>query len=68
MHSKKQQTKIVHETVNFCSSNLTKPKKKFRNVTKCHNIFIMPLFLAMVSFGLIYYYLFYINVISIIFV
>ena len=73
MHSKKkkkkqqtknQQKKIVCETVNFCAPNLTKPKKKSRNTTKCHNIFTILLFLAMVSFGLIYYYLFYKNVIS----
>ena len=53
-------------TVNICSPNLTKPKKKSRNTTKCHNIFTIPLFSVMVSFGLIYYYLFYRNAISII--
>ena len=56
----------MHETVNFCSPNLTKPKKKFRNTTKCHNIFT-PLFSVVVNFNLIYYYLFYRNAISIIF-
>ena len=63
---KNQQKKIVCETVNFCSSNMTKPKKKSRNTTKCHNIFTIPLFSAVVSSGLIYYYLFYRNAISII--
>ena len=29
-------------TVNICSPNLTKPKKKSRNITKCHNIFTIP--------------------------
>ena len=38
-----------------------------RNTTKCHNIFTIPSFSAVVSFDLIYYYLFYRNVISIIF-
>ena len=57
----------MRETVNLCSQNLTKPKKKFSNTTKCHNIFTIPLFSIVVSFGLIYYYLFYINAISIIF-
>ena len=34
-----QPKKIVYETVNFGSSNLTKPKKKkSRSTTKCHNI------------------------------
>ena len=55
--TKNQQKKIVHETVNFCLPNLTKPQKKFNNTTKCHNIFIIPLFLAVVSFSLIFYYL-----------
>ena len=66
---KNQQKKIVHETMNFYLPNLTKQKKKkkSRNTTKCHNIFTIPLFSAVVSFGLIYYYLFYRNAISIIF-
>ena len=32
-------------------------QKKSKNTTKCHNIFIIPLFLAVVSFNLIFYYL-----------
>ena len=40
--TKNQQKKIVHETVNFCLPNLIKPKKKSRNITKCHNIFTIP--------------------------
>ena len=40
-------------------------KKKSRNTTKCHNIFTISLYSAMVSFGLIYYYLFYRNAILI---
>ena len=53
--------------MNFCSPNLTKPKKKSRNVTKYHNIFTISLFLAVESFGMIYDYLFYKNAMSIIF-
>ena len=64
--TKNEQKKIMREILNFCSPNLTKPKKKSRNTMKCHNIFTIPLFLAMVSFGLIYYYLFHRNTISII--
>ena len=66
-HTKNQQKKIVHEIVNFCSPNLTKPKKNSRNTTKCYNIFTILLFSTVVSFGLIYYYLFYRNSIFIIF-
>ena len=65
--TKNQQKKIVHETVNFCLPNLTKPKMKSKNITNCHNIFTIPLFSTIVSFSLIYNYLFYKNVISIIF-
>ena len=64
--TKNQQKKILHKTVNFCSPNLTKPKKKSKNTTNCHNIFTIPLFPAIVSLSLIYYYLFYRNAISII--
>ena len=52
--------------MNFCSPKLTKLKNKPRNITKCHNIFTIPLFSAVVNLGLIYY-LFYRNAISIIF-
>ena len=38
--AKNQQKKIVHETVNLCLPNLTKPKKKSKNTTNCHNTFI----------------------------
>ena len=55
----------MREAVNFCSLNLTKPKKKSKNTTKCYNIFTISLFSAVVSFGLIYYYLFYKNAILI---
>ena len=44
--------------VNFCSPNLTKPKKKSRNITKCHNIFTILLFSVVVNFGLIYIYIY----------
>ena len=55
MHLKKkkkknQQKKILSETVNFCSPNLTKQRKKSRNTTKCHNIFTEPLFSVVISF------------------
>ena len=53
--TKNKQKKIVRETMNFCSPNLTKPKKKYRNTTKCYNIFTVPLFSVVISFGLIYY-------------
>ena len=36
--TKNQQKKIMHETVNFCSLNLTKPKKKSKNTANCHNL------------------------------
>ena len=55
----------MRETVNFCSLNLTKPKKKSKNTTKCYNIFTISLFSAEVSFSLIFYYLFYRNTIFI---
>jgi len=48
--NKNQQKKIVHETVNFCSPNLTKSKKKSKNTTNCHNVFIILLFSTVVSF------------------
>ena len=69
---KKQQTrnqnkKIVCKTVNFGLPNLTKPKMKSKNVIKCHNIFTIPLFSAVVSFSQIFFYLFYKNTIYIIF-
>ena len=38
MHLKRKK-KIVPKKVNFGSQNLTKPKIKPRNITKCHNIF-----------------------------
>ena len=34
----------------------TLPKKKSRNTTKCHNIFILHLFLATEDPGMIFYY------------
>ena len=36
--TKNQQKKIMHETLNFCSLNLTKPKKKSKNTTNGHNL------------------------------
>ena len=57
--TKNQQKKIVRETVNFCTPNLTKPKKKSRNKVKCHNIFPVPLFSIVVNPDLIFYNLFY---------
>ena len=71
MHKKNKKIKTnwikFCEIVNFCSTNLIKPKKKSRNTRKCHNIFTILLFPVVVNFGLIYYYLFYRNAISIIF-
>ena len=55
------------EIVNFDLLNLTKPKKKFRNTMKCHNIFIISLFAVVENIGLIFYYLFYRNATSTIF-
>ena len=65
--TKSQLKKIVSETINYGSPHFTKPKKKTRNITKCYNIFKIPLFSIVVNFGLIYYYLFYRNVIFVIF-
>ena len=42
--------------MNFDLLNLTSPKKKSRNTTKGHDIFTIPLFLAMVGPSLIWYY------------
>ena len=53
---KSQLKKIVPKTMNFGSPNLTKQKKKSRNTTKCHDILILRLFLAIVGPGLIFYY------------
>ena len=54
--TKNQQEKFVRETVNLCSRNLTKPKKKFSNTTKCHNIFTISLFSIVVGHDMIFYY------------
>ena len=40
----------------FQFNELSKPKKKSRNTTKSHDIFTIPLFLAMVGPILIFYY------------
>ena len=64
LKKKKTNRRKFCKTVNFCSSNLTKSKKKFRKITKCHNIFTITLFSAVVSFGMIYYYLFYRNAVE----
>ena len=45
------------KTMNFDLLNLTSPKKKSRNTTKSHDIFTIPLFLAMVGPSLIYIYI-----------
>ena len=42
--------------MNFSSKKLNKSKKKPRNTTKSHDIFTIPLFLAMVGPSLIFYY------------
>ena len=47
---KNQLNKIMCERVNFSSPNLTKPKRKPSNTTKCHNIFTIPLFSVLVNF------------------
>ena len=44
--TKRQHKKIVFETVNFGSPNLTILKKKSKNTTKYYNIFTIPLFLG----------------------
>ena len=46
----------MREIVKFGSPKLTKPKKKFKNTTKCHNNFTIPLFLIVVAIDLIFYY------------
>ena len=51
--TKRQHKKIVHETMNSGSPNLTKLKKKSKNTTKYHNIFTIPLFLGS---DMIFYY------------
>ena len=53
--TKRQHKRIVHETMNFGSLNLTKLKKKSKNTTKYHNIFTIPLFLG--SDMLFYYFI-----------
>ena len=62
--TKRQHKKIVYETVNFGSLNLTILKKKFKNTTKYYNIFTIPSFLGSKE---IYFILFERNVTSIIF-
>ena len=62
--TKRQHKKIVCETVNFGSLNLTILKKKFKNTTKYYNIFTIPSFLGSKE---IYFILFERNVTSIIF-
>ena len=47
---KKQHKKIVCETVNFGSPNLTILKQKSKNITKYHNIFTIPSFLGFEQF------------------
>ena len=59
IQTKSQPKKIVCEIINFGSPNLTKPKKKSRNIIKCHNIFLVPLFSIVGNPGLIFYILFY---------
>ena len=44
--TKQQHKKIVRETVNFGSPNLTILKNKSKNTTKYHNIFTIPSFLG----------------------
>ena len=44
--AKIQQKKIVCETVNFGSPNLTILKKKSKSTTKYHNVFTIPSFLG----------------------
>ena len=62
--TKRQHKKIVCETVNFGSLNLTILKKKFKNTTKYYNIFTIPSFLGSKE---IYFILFERNATSIIF-
>ena len=62
--TKRQHKKIVCETVNFGSLNLTILKKKFKNTTKYYNIFTIPSFLGSEE---IFFILFERNATSIIF-
>ena len=56
---KSQEHNKCHDIkVNFCSPNLTKPKKNSRNITKCYNIFTILLFSTVANFGLIYIYIY----------
>ena len=52
--TKRQHKKIVCETVNFGSPNLTILKKKSKNTIKYHSIFTIPSFLG---FELIFYFI-----------
>ena len=62
--TKRQHKKIVFETVNFGSPNLTILKKEFKNPTKYYNIFTIPSFLGSEE---IFFILYERNAISIIF-
>ena len=53
---KNQHKKTMCEIMNFDSPKLTKIKQKSKNTTRCNNIFIIPLFSAMVGPNLIFYY------------
>ena len=61
---KKKRIKLCMKQWIFAHQILRNQKKKSRNIIKCHNIFTIPLFLAVVNLGLIQY-LFYRNAISI---
>ena len=55
---KRESRKIRYKIENFGAPKLTKPKKKSKNTTKCHNNFTMHLFFVVVAIYLIFYFIF----------
>ena len=55
---KRESWKIRYKIENFGAPKLTKPKKKSKNTTKCHNNFTMHLFFVVVAIYLIFYFIF----------
>ena len=53
--TKRQHKKIVYETVNFGSTNLTILKKKSKNTTKYYNIFTISSFLGFEEIFFLFY-------------
>ena len=46
----------MREIINFDSPNLTKIKKKSKNITKCHDSFTTFLFLVVICPNMIFYF------------